>query len=150
MKKIITVMLTFLFLTSCGYTPVYLNKNFDFNIKDITALKSDKLNFKTKKRLLAFSNKNSQKIIFLNLDVQKKINILAKDSKGDPSRYEMVINIQLDITYNQDQKLRKSFNESFNYNSNINKFELNQYDKEIENLLIDKNIDRIIVYLSKI
>ena len=143
-------MLTFLFLTSCGYTPVYLNKNFDFNIKDITALKSDKLNFKTKKRLLAFSNKNSQKIIFLNLDVQKKINILAKDSKGDPSRYEMVINIQLDITYNQDQKLRKSFNESFNYNSNINKFELNQYDKEIENLLIDKNIDRIIVYLSKI
>tara|TARA_B110000967_G_scaffold86517_1_gene89079 strand:+ start:52 stop:504 length:453 start_codon:yes stop_codon:yes gene_type:complete len=150
MKKIITVMLTFLFLTSCGYTPIYFNKNFDFNIKDITISKNDQLSYKTKKMLLALSNQNSQRIIYLDLDVQKKTNVITKNSKGDPSRYEMVINIQLDITYNKDQKIRSSFKENFNYNENINKFELSQYTKEIEDLLINQNIDRIIIYLSKI
>ena len=150
MKKIITVLLTLLFLTGCGYTPVYLNKNFDFKIKTITFPKNSQLNSKVKNRLLVLSNQESQKVIFLSLDVQKKINTLSKDSKGDASRFEMVINIKLDIKYDQDQNISKTFEEIFNYKTNANRFDLNQYENEIENLLIDKNIDRIIIYLSKI
>jgi hypothetical protein len=150
MKKIITVLLTLLFLTGCGYTPVYLNKNFDFKIKTITFPKNSQLNSKVKNRLLVLSNQESQKVIFLSLDVQKKINTLSKDSKGDASRFEMVINIKLGIKYDQDQNISKTFEEIFNYKTNTNKFDLNQYEDEIENLLIDKNIDRIIIYLSKI
>ena len=62
----------------------------------------------------------------------------------------MVINIKLDIKYDQDQNISKTFEEFFNYKTNANRFDLNQYENEIENLLIDKNIDRIIIYLSKI
>tara|TARA_B110000971_G_scaffold32414_1_gene29977 strand:- start:77 stop:529 length:453 start_codon:yes stop_codon:yes gene_type:complete len=150
MKKIITVLLTFLFLTSCGYAPIYLNKNFDFKIQTITHPKNSQLNSKVKKRLLLLSNQESPKVVFLSLDVQKKINTLSKDSRGDPSRFEMVINIKLDIKYDQDRNINKTFEEIFNYKTNTNKFDLNQYENEIENLLIDKNIDRMIIYLSKI
>ena len=150
MKKIITVLITFLFLTNCGYTPIYSSKNFDFRITNIIPFKNNQLHSKVERRLQIFSNQEGQKIITLKLDAQKQINTLAKDSKGDPSRYEMVINIKLEITYNQNQSITQSFQERFNYNSNVNKFELNQYEKETEDLLIDKNIDRIIVYLSKI
>jgi len=150
MNKIITVLLTVLFLTNCGYTPIYSNKNFDFNIKDITLSTNNLLNSGIKKRLISLSNQESSKIISLNLDVQKKINTLAKDSKGDATRYEMVINIQLKITYDQGQNISNFFEETFNYNVNKNKFELNQYEKEIENLLIDENINRITIYLSKL
>ena len=150
MKKIITVLLTVLFLTNCGYTPIYSNKNFDFNIKDITLSTNNLLNSGIKKRLISLSNQESSKIISLNLDVQKKINTLAKDSKGDATRYEMVINIQLKITYDHGQNISNFFEETFNYNVNKNKFELNQYEKEIENLLIDENINRITIYLSKL
>ena len=62
----------------------------------------------------------------------------------------MVISTKLEIAYGQSQNKIRSFQERFNYNKNINKFEFNQYEKEIEDLLIDKNIDRIIIYLSKI
>ena len=150
MNKIITVLLTVLFLTNCGYTPIYSNKNFDFNIKDITLSTNNLLNSGIKKRLISLSNQESSKIISLNLDVQKKINTLAKDSKGDATRYEMVINIQLKITYDHGQNISNFFEETFNYNVNKNKFELNQYEKEIENLLIDENINRITIYLSKL
>ena len=150
MKKIITILITFLFLTNCGYTPIYSSKNFDFKIENIVPLKNNQLHSKVERRLQVFSNQEGQKIITLKLDAQKKINTLAKNSKGNPSRYEMIINIKLEIVYNQNENITQSFQERFNYNSNINKFELNQYEKEIEDLLVNKNIDRIIVYLSKI
>ncbi len=150
MKKIIITLLTFLFLTSCGYAPIYSSKNFDFRLKKVLKLKDNQLNNKIERKLKNFSNQESQKIISLKVDTQKKINILAKDSKGDPSRFEMVISTKLEIAYGQSQNKIRSFQERFNYNKNINKFEFNQYEKEIEDLLIDKNIDRIIIYLSKI
>ena len=150
MKKIITVLLTVLFLTNCGYTPIYSNKNFNFNIKDITTSTNNLLNSRTKKKLLNFSNQESSKVISLNLDVQKKTNILAKDSRGDATRYETVISMQIEITYNQGQKISNFFEETFNYIVNKNKFELSQYEKEIENSLIEENINRITIYLSKL
>jgi len=150
MKKIIATLLTFIIFTSGGYTPIYSNKNFDFKLKNIISSKDNQLNSNVEKKLLVFSNQESQKIISLKIDVQRKINILTKDSKGDPSRYEMIIDIKLETTYGQNQNVIRSFQEKFNYNTNSNKFELNQYEKEVENLLINKNIDRIIAYLSKV
>ena len=143
-------MFAFMFLASCGYSPIYSSKNFDFNLKNIISPKNDYLSSKIEKKLRIFSNDESLKVISLKVDTQKKIITLTKDSKGDPSRYEMIININLEIIHNQNKNIKQSFEEKFNYDINVNKFELNQYEKEIEALLINKNIDRIIVYLSKI
>ena len=150
MKKIIATLMTFLFLTNCGYTPIYLNQDFDFKIKSINIQKQNQLNSKINRNLMSFSNQESQKIISLGLDAQKKINTLAKDSKGDPSRYEMIVSINLQIENGNDQNIKILFEERFNYNTNSNKFTLTQYEKEIENILINKNISRITAYLSKI
>ena len=150
MNKITTVLLTLLFLTSCGYTPIYSSKNFDFKLENVINLKNDQLHNKVRKRLQNFSNQESLKVISLKIDVKKEINILSKNSKGDPSRYEMVVNISLAVTFNENENISKTFQESFNYNINKNRFELSQYEREIEDLLIDKNIDRIIIYLTKV
>ena len=150
MKKIVTVLLTFLFLTSCGYTPMYSQKNFDFKLKNIKKTKSDRLNSKVQKRLLSFSNQESQQVFSLKVNTLRKINVLTKNSKGDPSRYEMIIDVKLEAANGQNLNKSQSFQERFNYNANANKFELKQFEKEIEDLLIDKTIDLIIIYLSKI
>ena len=150
MKKIIAALLTFLFLTNCGYTPIYSSKNFNFKIKNITKLTDTQLNSIVKKRLKNFSDQNGQKTISLKVDAQKKINTILKNSKGDPSRYEMIVSIKIETTYDLNQIVDKSFQERFNYNASPNKFELKQYEKEIKDLLINKNISNIIVYLSKL
>jgi maltodextrin utilization protein YvdJ len=150
MKKIITCLLTLIFLTGCGYTPIYSSKNFDFNLEKIILSKNNQINSKVEKRLQGFSDKKSQKKIYLKVDVQKEINVIAKDSKGNPSRYEMAVSITIETTYDKKQGVVKLFQEKFNYNTNVNKFDLSQYEKVIEDLLISKNIDRIIFYLSKV
>jgi len=148
-NKIITLFI-FLLLTSCEYTPIYSSKNFDLDLRSIINQKNDRLHSNINKRLKNFSNKKSQKKIHLVIDAKKIINTLSKDTKGDPSRYEMIISINLEIKYDENKSLITPFQEKFNYNTNSNKFELNQYEKEIENLLIDKIIENIIIYLSKI
>ena len=150
MKKIIIILLTLVFLTSCGYSPIYSSKNLDFRLKNMVTSKNDRLGSKVENKLQNFSNPESQKVISLQVDTQKQINILTKDSKGDPSRYEMIIDVKLKIINDQNKNFNRSFQERFNYKSDTNKFKLNNYEKEIEDLLINKNIENIIVYLSKI
>ena len=150
MKKIIITLLTFILMTGCGYTPIYSVKNFDFNIKDISKSKDDQLHLKVEKNLNSFSDLKSENIIDVKINVQKKINIITKDSRGDPSRYEMNIMIDLESINNKNQIKKKTFQENFNYNANGNKFELSQYERQIEDLLVNKCIEDIIVYLSTI
>ena len=109
MNKIITILLTFLFLMGCNYTPIYSGKNFDFKLKNIINAKKNQLDFIIERRLQNFSNQESQKIISLKVDTQKEINILSKDSKGDPSRYEMIIDIKLETSYRQNQNINQSY-----------------------------------------
>jgi len=149
MKKITTLLLILLFFSNCGYTPIYSNKNLNFKLIQINKSNSNQLNSKVEKKLKSFSNKDSKNLIALKIDSQKKINILSKDSKGTASRYEMVIKINIDINYNKDQNIKKELKESFNYITNSNKFELTQYEKEIEELLINKIVENLIRFLSK-
>tara|TARA_B100000780_G_C21077811_1_gene433939 strand:+ start:616 stop:1068 length:453 start_codon:yes stop_codon:yes gene_type:complete len=148
-KKIILIF-AFLLATGCGYTPLYSTKNFDFKVKNITSSKNSRLDSKVERGLRRFSNQKGQKIISLKMDTKKEINILSKDSKGDPSRYEMIISIELETLDYQNRNINRSFKNSFNYNNKKNKFDFKKYENEIEDLLIDKNIDLIVIFLSKI
>ena len=44
----------------------------------------------------------------------------------------------------------KSFSSNFNYNNDENKFSLKQYEKEIENNLVDKIVEKSILWLSEL
>ena len=60
----------------------------------------------------------------------------------------MLINVSIAVIY--DQKLIKKINlqESFNYSNSKNKFNLNQYKKEIEENLISKISEELILRLQ--
>tara|TARA_B110000503_G_C6907356_1_gene313203 strand:- start:118 stop:570 length:453 start_codon:yes stop_codon:yes gene_type:complete len=150
MKKTILILLVFITLASCEYRAIYSSKNFAFNIIKIDKLKKDKLNFAIEKRLLIFSNNQAQKLISLEINAKKQIITVSKDKQGDPSRYEMIIELDLTITNDQDQKIKHNIRHKFGYNINSNRFKLNQYEKEIEEILINKIIDDVIKELSKI
>ena len=83
--------------------------------------------------------------------VKKKIEIKSKDSKGDPNLYELSITLKIEV-YNETSGkiLKKEFNRKLNYKNQDDKFQLNQYQKEIEKLLIGKIIEDILSYLSNL
>ena len=152
MKKIIVFLVfsSFLFLSNCGYKSVYSKQSGNFHIKNIEIKTNNVINYKIKNRLRIFSNSNSKNKYDLEINALKSIKIVSKDSKGDPKIYQMNIKLEVKIIENYQIIKEINFEENFNYNNNSNKFELKQYEKNIEDNLIEKNIENLTFYISSI
>ena len=151
MKKLIFVVITLFMLNNCGYTPIYSTKNNNFYI-DVSQKNRSKLNSKIESNIKKFSSKNNENIIQLEISSNKKINIISKDEKGDPSRFSMIITLTINILNKNNYEINKteSFSQSFDYANNSNKFSLKQYEKDIEDNLINKIVEISIIYLSEL
>ena len=150
MKKITLTLILFLMLTSCGYKALYSNKNLNLNIIKIEKIKKNKLNLTIEKRLNNFSNKQALNKISLKIDAEKEIKVVSKNMQGNPSRYQMIIKLNIDIIDDQNKKINKNITQDFSYNTNSNRFTLSQYEIEIEEVLINKIIDELIKDLSRL
>ena len=151
MKKLIYIVIALFVLNNCGYTPIHSSKNNNFYI-DISQKNRSKLNSKIENNIKKFSNQNNENTIQIEISSNKKINIISKDKKGDPSRFNMTISLTINILNKNNYEINKtkSFTEKFDYNNNSNKFSLKQYEKDIEDNLINKVIERSIIYLSEL
>ena len=137
-------------LTSCGYRAIYSNKNLNLNIIKIENIKKNKLNLTIEKKLNNFSNNQALNKISLKINAEKKIKVISKDMQGNPSRYQMIVKLNIIIVDDQNKKINRNITQRFSYNSNSNRFTLSQYEKEIEEVLINKIIDELIKDLSKL
>ena len=152
MKKLIIIAIALFTLNNCGYNPIYSSKNNNFYIEEISQGNKNKLNSKIINIIKKFSNQNSKNTLVLMISSNKKIDIITKDKKGDPSKFQMTILLNINILKKKKYKMNKtkSFSAKFNYNNNANKFALKQYEKEIENILINKVVEKSIIYLSEL
>ena len=145
-KNIIILILSTFIITSCGYKSIYSSKNLNFNISEFEVTDKTKISRKIKSNLDSYKKNNSKNFYSIKINSKKEINIISKDSKGDPSNF--VMNIISEITILNDEKIVKNkvFSESFNYKNSSNKFDLKQYEKNIEENLTNKIIENIISY----
>ena len=147
MKKIILI-LSFLLLASCGYQPIFSSKTSNFLIEEIIYNENDKVSLKIRNNLTYLSKtENYIKVIRLKLSSEKKIDISSKDSKGDPLVYKMTISTNLEIYSNSELTKQKNIIKNFSYKNTENKFDLKQYEKTIENNLIETIKEDIILIL---
>ncbi len=145
-KKIILILF---FLSSCGYQPLFIDKNTnELVFKEIYSLGEKNIN----RKLISISGfeEDKQNFFYSKLTINSKKNIVetSKNKKGKANSYKMTID--LDLTFeDKDKKIKsKSFSENFSYNNLDNKFELTEYEKEVENILINKIFEKLIIYLS--
>ena len=136
MKKIIylfTFSIRTIFHNKLWIYPIYSTSNFDlkFNKIDYTP---NVLNKQIVQTLNSLSNPNSSKEYDIKINTLKEKNIVSKNSKGETVIYEIKIILELEI-YNEKLKNEK-FSSKIKYNNNDNKFELNQYEIEIEKQII--------------
>ena len=150
MKKLIIIVIALFILNNCGYSPIYSSKNNNFYIKEISEKNRNKLDSKFINNIKKFSNKDSNNTIELMISSNRKIDIITKDEQGDPTKFQMTISLNINILKKNNYEINKTkiFSANFNYNNNTNKFSLKQYEKEIENNLINNVIEKSIIYLS--
>jgi outer membrane lipopolysaccharide assembly protein LptE/RlpB len=90
MRKNITIISLILFLTSCGFTPIYLkNTNVNFSIEQVNYIGDIELNNFLKTNLTQYKNEKSDNKIYIDANsIYKKI-ILSKDGTGNVTNYQL-------------------------------------------------------------
>ena len=131
-------------LSGCGYKPVYSSKNFLFKINKITHA-NNKINNQIARSLKSISNDNATNSLNFELSSKKEKIIISKNKNGDPEIFELKIFIDIIVKDKQKTFLNKQV-----YNNTQNKFELNEYEIQIERQIITKMIDEIIILLLEL
>ena len=149
MNKIISyISLFFLIsLTSCAYEPILNNDNYKFSININKITGDERIN-----KLIIYNFKNlkgNNEIYDLSLNSNKKRNIISKDSSGDPLIFRIEINVKYSVEKDGKNIINKEINRKATYNNITDKFELDNYEKNIINNLSISIADMIIGSISE-
>jgi len=149
MKYLISIIFLSLILTNCGFKPIYNSKNSNFEIIEIENKNENKNSFFIEKTVMSLSNKDAKNKVKLEIDYKQSISTILKDSKGDPSKKKLSIDVILKVKNDKDNVLaNQSFNEEFSYNVQNDKFGMSQYEENITDNLNSKISNDIIFLLG--
>ena len=147
-KKIILFFL--LILTSCGYQPLYKQVTSGYEFFDLKFEGDQNLSMRILDNLNIVENNLDDTLNSLTIKSTLLIDETSKDSKGLVQSYRSNLNIEVSIVKNQKVIQSQSFNESFSYNNMNTRFELLDYQKQVEEILIRKINNKIRLFLNKL
>ena len=97
--------------------------------------------------VMALSNKDALKKLKLEIDYKQSLTTILKDSKGDPSKKKLSINVILKVKNDKDTILvDQKFDEEFSYDVQSDKFNMSKYENNIINNL-NKKISNDLIFL---
>lgn len=147
MKKFLIILL--LFISGCGYQPLYVDiTNEKLIFQKINLEGNKKINRKIISALNISKSSNEANFEELFLDSKKSTIVTSKNSKGEVISYKMSIESNLVIKNKDGKKRSKSFKVDFSYNTRENKFDLAEYETQIQNNLIKQIIENMIIYIN--
>jgi len=146
--KQIFICIVILSLGSCGYEAIYLKKeNFNTAIQSFQTEGNKGIN---RKILSALNLKKQTKTngYKLKINSSKSLVSVSKDSKGKTSVYNLKVDVVVSLI-NEDKVFKtKNFTSNFTYNNTENKYDLSQYQNDVETNLIDQIIEEIFIFLT--
>ena len=149
-KILIFLILTF-FISGCGFTPMYSQKNIDkkFSIETLKIDGDTYINNLISTTLKRFKKEDSAKKINLEIKTNYSKNILTKDLAGDATDYELILITTINVTsINNEVNYLLNFKEKFNMKKNNDKFEESNYERIIKKDFADSVLSKIIFNLS--
>jgi len=103
-RKIKILLLIVCFIPSCGFTPMYSNKNIgNFSIEKLNFNGDRTLNNYLRSNLNKYKNEDSEKKIFLEVDTNYQKNVLSRDATGKIFEYQLVA----EVIFTMEQKKQK-------------------------------------------
>ena len=147
MKKILFLLI--LLTASCGYQPIYLDTDEQkFKFSKIIIEENDEISKKLIRSMSFEENEADYTLDELSLKSTYETSETSKNSKGQVQSYRSIIFVTLKIM-NKDKIIKeKNFFKEFTYNIKKNKFDLIQYQKQIQNNLVNEIARDINIYLN--
>mgnify|MGYP001498363658 FL=1 len=133
-------------LTSCSYSPIFSEKNYNFEINEIVLTGEKDINKILREKFNRIKNsQNSEKKEYkLLINSKKERNIVSKNSKGDPLKFELIITVLYEIIFNENLILKKTIEKNNIYNNDSDLFKLEQSEKIIIDNISGNISDNII------
>ena len=150
-KKLNKISILLLFvLTNCGYSPIFSINNSNFKILNINLEGEKRINYIIKNKLNYYKNIKADRSYKVKINSKKKKTTLSKDTKGNPNKFNLEIIIVLKLDDQDNKKIEKRFIKNISYNNLSNKFDLSNYEKNIQENLTQKISEDIIIYMQSL
>ena len=147
MRQLLIFAIVILINSCSGYNPVFSSKEINFYIEEIKITDDNKLIRNLVKNLKPYTINNNKKKLLLELNLEIKEKVTLRDEKGDVSQEKIEIILKVKSILPDNNTKNFEFVETFVFNNQSNKFELNQYKKSIQTTLIDQIYQDLILRL---
>ena len=149
MKKKFLLILILILTNNCGYESIYSKKNqTKFTVGKIESTGDKNLNKKIISQIPLDLDDNNNKVLVIN--TQKQLDSVSKNRAGNTNIYNLTINSKVSLKIKKKIINSKNFASSFSYNNISNKFDLEQYRRNIEQNLTAKIAEEISMYFVSI
>jgi len=142
----------FVFVLSCGYTPIYqTDQKLNIKLDTIVSSGDKNINREIVKNLDKYRDSDTNNIFDLSINSTKKEDIVTKDKKGNATSYKLTLEVDINLSnIPNDKKFTKKFSKDMSFNSKSNKFELDQYRLNLEKNMISQILQDINLYLRNL
>ena len=142
----------FVFVLSCGYTPIYqTDQKLNIKLDTIVSSGDKNINRKIVKNLGKYRDNDTNNIFDLSVNTTKKEDIVTKDKKGNATSYKLTLEVDINLSnISNDKNFTKKFSKNMSFNSKSNKFELDQYRLNLEKNMIYQILQDINLYLRNL
>ena len=139
-----------LMLGCMGYQPILSTNELNFYIKNISSTSDDRILNQIVRKFTPYKKNNGKKEISLKINSNFSEKVISKDKKGDPSVYEILIDMDVNIILPNNDNQKISFNEKITINNQTNKFEFKQYKNNLKKNAVDKIFEKVILELRSL
>tara|TARA_S200000501_G_C20646030_1_gene665282 strand:- start:67 stop:534 length:468 start_codon:yes stop_codon:yes gene_type:complete len=148
-KKIVLLGFLYLFLSNCGYTPIYSKKNQNFKISSIETSGEVKTNMLLSNKFKMYKdNPVAEKSLYLSMNSVITKTTIAKDKKGNPTQFSIDLTISLKIIDDLNNITETKFSEKSTFDNSDNKFDLKKYEDNLIENMTEKIFSEMILYIQ--
>ena len=149
MNKILVKVIILFFVISasaCSYKPIFSEKEYGFEIEEIIIDGEKNINriINNKLKFIKSTGRKEKKRYTIEIKTEKKIEIVSKDSKGDPLKFEMSILVEYNIINGGSLMLSSKIEKNNVYNNDSDQFKLEQTEDIILKNLSNSASENII------
>jgi len=149
-KKYINLLIIFIFISSCGYTPIYSNSSNNKFKLIITNVEGDtSVNNLIKSQLFKYQKINSENVFEVDIISQYNKEILSKSATGAVTNYRITVDSNFNIK-NKNISKKVTITESLDMKKEGNLFEEKNYEKLIKKDLVNLVTNKLILEINKI
>ena len=149
MRKItLFILILILFISNCGYTPIYNNDNkTKIKINILSTQGDKKINNLLISDIKKISRNDFEKEFDVKIDTSFNKLIIAKDTKGIASDYQLKVISKFEIIKNEKNEII-TFQEQINIKNNSNLFEQKKYEDSIKIIFAKSIINKLLEKLT--